>query len=195
MESIQKNGISENRRNKREEQGAKTRMAIIEQAVKLFASKGYYGVSLREVAEASGTTKALLYHHFGSKDALYRAVQDRFREEYNEVISPRIADDVTDPDFLTTALQARFEFYKQNPEMARMVVWGMMEGSPMEPPSTEELRQKSRDRVLNAKESGYLRDDVSPRVVAGHVGCIDIPVVPHEKIVLRSVGNRPESGR
>jgi AcrR family transcriptional regulator len=47
------------------------RERIIHHASRLFAARGYDGVSMRQVAEASGMTKAALYYHFPSKKALY----------------------------------------------------------------------------------------------------------------------------
>jgi AcrR family transcriptional regulator len=44
---------------------------IMAQARKLFAAHGYRGVSIRQVAEASGLAKASLYHHFKDKRDLY----------------------------------------------------------------------------------------------------------------------------
>jgi len=46
---------------------------IIETAVRLFAQKGYDGVSMEEIAKAVGVTKAAIYYHFKDKKALYEA--------------------------------------------------------------------------------------------------------------------------
>lgn len=51
-----------------------TRRDIIEAALELFAEKGYYGVSLRDIARAVGVQQATIYHHFASKEALFGAV-------------------------------------------------------------------------------------------------------------------------
>lgn len=51
-----------------------TRDRIIEQATRLFVSRGYHAMSMREIAEAVGVTKAALYYHFSDKEALFVAV-------------------------------------------------------------------------------------------------------------------------
>ena len=43
-------------------------------ALKLFAEKGYFGVSLADVAGELGLTKQSIIYHFKTKDALYGAV-------------------------------------------------------------------------------------------------------------------------
>jgi TetR/AcrR family transcriptional regulator len=51
-----------------------TRAAIMAAAVAEFAEKGYDGARVDEIAMHAGVNKNLLYHHFGSKDALFTAV-------------------------------------------------------------------------------------------------------------------------
>lgn len=57
---------------------------ILDAAEQLFARRGYYGVSIREVAAASGTELSLTRYHFGSKDELFRQVIARRAEPVTE---------------------------------------------------------------------------------------------------------------
>jgi AcrR family transcriptional regulator len=50
------------------------RERIIQAAFALFAERGFYGVSISDVAESAGLVKSSIYHHFESKEALYLAV-------------------------------------------------------------------------------------------------------------------------
>ena len=56
-------------------------IAILDAAVHLFSVHGYDGVSMRRIAEAAGVSKANIYHHFASKQALYFAIMRRSAEE------------------------------------------------------------------------------------------------------------------
>lgn len=47
---------------------------ILQAARKLFAERGYEGTRTSQISKAAGTSEALLYRHFPSKEALYRAV-------------------------------------------------------------------------------------------------------------------------
>ena len=40
----------------------------------LFAERGFDGTSIREIAEQAGATKALIYHYYDSKEALYQTL-------------------------------------------------------------------------------------------------------------------------
>ncbi len=60
--------------------GERTRAALVQAALDVFATQGYQRLSIRQIAEAIGTSHTALLHHFGSKDALLEAVLIR-REE------------------------------------------------------------------------------------------------------------------
>ena len=51
-----------------------TRADILDAALELFAENGFYGVSIRDVARATGVGVSALYHHFASKEELFEAV-------------------------------------------------------------------------------------------------------------------------
>ena len=54
--------------------GQRTRQAILDAALDLFAQKGFFGISLRDVATAVGVRESALYNYFPSKDALFEAL-------------------------------------------------------------------------------------------------------------------------
>ena len=53
---------------------ADTASNILQSASRLFATEGYGAASLSAVAEAAGTSKQVLLHHYGSKERLYLSV-------------------------------------------------------------------------------------------------------------------------
>jgi len=48
------------------------RNTILNAAMELFAQKGYAGSSIREICQAAGVTKPVLYYHFRGKEHLYQ---------------------------------------------------------------------------------------------------------------------------
>lgn len=62
--------------------GAERRLMILEAARHVFASQGYEGAKTLDIAKAAQVSEALVYRHFPSKLALYRAVlRQVFREQ------------------------------------------------------------------------------------------------------------------
>jgi len=47
------------------------REAILRNAMEAFATRGYHGTSIDDIASAAGISKALIYEHFPSKQALH----------------------------------------------------------------------------------------------------------------------------
>jgi AcrR family transcriptional regulator len=62
-----------------------TPLKLLDSAEELFAQRGFYGVTTREVAKAAGCDDALIYYHFGNKQGLFEAVFARRATIANEV--------------------------------------------------------------------------------------------------------------
>ena len=62
---------------------ATTREKIIYHALKLFAAKGYAGVSMREIAAAVGIQGASLYNHFKGKEDIFNAIFAEMTKQYD----------------------------------------------------------------------------------------------------------------
>ena len=71
------------------EEAAETRKAILAAARTLFAERGYAAVSTTEVVDLAGVTRGALYHHFGDKADLFRAVFRDLETELNETVTAR----------------------------------------------------------------------------------------------------------
>jgi AcrR family transcriptional regulator len=69
-----------------------TRQRAVAVALELFNDKGYEQTALREVAERLEITKAALYYHFPSKEALLAAVVDSQQREPVEELLRWVAD-------------------------------------------------------------------------------------------------------
>ena len=62
------------------ESGTKERILLA--AASLFAKNGYFGVSVKDIANVVGIKPASLYNHYESKEALWKAVLERIQELY-----------------------------------------------------------------------------------------------------------------
>ena len=71
-----------------------TKERLLEQAARLFAERGYAGVSLEDIAQAAGFTKGAVYSHFGSKEQTFLAA---LRAETTALAELRHGSAVPDP--------------------------------------------------------------------------------------------------
>ncbi|MFG2452814.1 TetR/AcrR family transcriptional regulator [Streptomyces sp. NPDC048512] len=56
--------------------------AAVEASMNAFCQNGYEGTSIQDLVEATGVGRGSLYTAFGSKEGLYLAAMDRYRERY-----------------------------------------------------------------------------------------------------------------
>lgn len=101
------------------ERSRTTRTALIETARALFAERGYAAVPADEIVRASGVTRGALYHHFGDKQGLFRAVVEQLEEEITAEVAAT-ARDATDPVAAGLAALSHFLEVCQRDEVVRI---------------------------------------------------------------------------
>ena len=69
---------------------------ILEGAARLIFQRGYEATSMQEIAEACGLTKAGLYHHIKTKEALLLAIQHYGMDLFDDMVLAKVAD-IADP--------------------------------------------------------------------------------------------------
>jgi AcrR family transcriptional regulator len=72
-------------------QAAKSEVAttkVLESALELFSTQGYGATSMRAISEASGLSVGNLYHHFGSKEAIFQRLIDDYWEQLLDPDNP-----------------------------------------------------------------------------------------------------------
>ena len=68
------------------ERRAATRRALLDAARTTFADKGYAEVTIEEVVRGAKMTRGALYHHFGDKRLLLRAVVEEIEDEIDALV-------------------------------------------------------------------------------------------------------------
>src|SRR5512132_3192270 len=55
----------------------RTRASLLDAAEEEFGARGFHGARVRSIVDAAGCNDRMLYHYFGDKEGLYRAVIER----------------------------------------------------------------------------------------------------------------------
>lgn len=63
---------------------------LVRVAMQMFAERGYDSVTVRDISREAGVSVGLINHHFGSKEGLREAVDKRFLQQFEEVVSSRV---------------------------------------------------------------------------------------------------------
>jgi len=143
---------------------ADTHRAILDAGRRLFAARGYSGVTNKDVAEAVGLTTSSLYHYVASKLDLYveididtqRRVYDRFRLAVNGETSFR--------GKLFAVLDAADALHRSDPSMSAFV--GMVRVDMRQHPEiAERLAFQSKEReefFLGLADIGVASGEIAP---------------------------------
>src|SRR5215831_11094664 len=131
MRSAARKARRPERRRRRIHDPKATRASLLAAAASLFASRGFDGVTVAEVARQAGTNKALISNHFGGKLQLYRTI---LRETFAELLSrvEPLRADARPPD------QVLREFIaivgdtagSRRPHLSRMMLREVIAGGP-----------------------------------------------------------------
>ena len=71
------------------------RTLILQAAVRVFAAEGYEATRVGDIAKEAGVAYGLVYHYFGSKDAVLEAV---FREQWGRLLAALALAEATGDD-------------------------------------------------------------------------------------------------
>jgi AcrR family transcriptional regulator len=148
-----------------------TRQALLDVSLELFAEKGYFGTSLREIARAVGLRESALYYHFPSKEALFEALLDEADVEHDAsaAFTVEIRDAATFLEHIGTRVLAHFSTVRQR-RLHRIL---MSDGMRLAADGKLNLvdRMGGRAAILSAVmgrliQEGHLRADAVPDLLA-----------------------------
>ena len=82
---------------------------ILLAAARLFATKGYEGTSVREIADTAGLLPGSIYHHFPSKEDLFVSVHQEGFRQLTQLVEAAIAQGTTPQEKLVRLCTAHIE--------------------------------------------------------------------------------------
>jgi AcrR family transcriptional regulator len=105
-------------------QSEQTRQQIIDTAARLFASRGFDGTSMSDLASAAGLTKGAFYHHFESKDALFFAVVQSVQEKWVNAVGYEVMQATNALDQIMILLTNHAQLLRKEPTLC-LVMHGL----------------------------------------------------------------------
>lgn len=161
-----------------------TRQSILDAALKLFASHGYAGASVKEIVDAAHVTKPALYYYFANKAALYQALVDFSHDERFRLMREAVPRGATLEEKLVELLAALFEFMRGNRDVIR-VAFATAFAAPGEMPPEVNFLDKSlrnfefvHSLIKQAQAAGELnRGFKSQELAYGFFGALNIYVM------------------
>ncbi|HTF07294.1 MAG TPA: TetR family transcriptional regulator [Asanoa sp.] len=148
---------------------------VVDAAMRVFRTKGYEGASMRDLAEATGLGSGSLYAAFGSKEGLYLASLDRYRQHY----ATPLVDILRSGSDFREVIRAVFvgvidDIVTDGQRMACLIVGAAVERAHFDARVVDRLRSTTQslemalyDLLAEAQVRGQIPADSSARDLAG----------------------------
>ena len=104
-----------------------TKERILAAARKLFVENGFAGTSMGKVAKLANVNHSLIFHHFENKETLWSAVKQSIVKDENQHSKMLPSTDLAFLDFLHDLITKSIHFYRENPDIIRMIGWQRLE--------------------------------------------------------------------
>ena len=143
------------------------RDAILDEAERRFAARGYSATSVREIASAAGVNPAMVNYYFGSKFALLCQVMERTLEPLAEAIAQMKARGHVSPAEISQLLSSTINRHPNLPVL--MVREVMLPGGAMQKHFLQTMAPRLAgalpDILENEKQAGRLAPELKPEIV------------------------------
>lgn len=144
---------------------------ILRAAEALFSRHGYDGVSMSAIALQAGVSKANVFHHFSSKNALYLAVLQSACRDSAEHLQQLDAEAGTLPTRLTEYAENQLKHMLEQGRVTRLVLRELLkDGEQQGRELAEKVFGDNFARLVGVLRAGQargeLRADVDPAMVA-----------------------------
>jgi len=166
---------------------------LIEAARELFARDGFDAASVRDITARAHANLGAITYHFGSKEALYHAVIERFATP----LADRLAEISTETgpplERLATALWVFMDHIWSRPEMPRLMVRELASDRPLAEPVARVIRRnmESLSRIVSdGQRDGTIRAG-EPHLMAMSIAGQPIFLALAARAIRQAIGTDP----
>jgi len=161
---------------------------ILRAAENLFSEHGFDAASMNEVALRAGVSKANIFHHFGSKNALYLAVLKHACRQSADLLSALEQEMPALSERLAQFARAHLAHILERKPLARLIARELLQDNPRR---AQQLAQqvfgenfaKLVELIRGGQRAGELRRDIDPATVAMTIIGANIFFFQHEHVL------------
>lgn len=144
---------------------------ILAAAEKLFSEQGYDAVSMNAIAENAGVSKANIFHHFSTKNALYLAVVKDACKEMQTRVQTTARNHESIVERLSHFAHSQLQFMLEHGQTTRLILRELLKNRPEHGQElAEQVFGQSFARLVEmireGQTRGELRREIDPASVA-----------------------------
>ena len=154
-----------------------TREAIIVEARRCFAEKGFDGTSLNDIAAGVGIRRPSILHHFPSKEAIYAEVFLGVMAQWSAQVERAVEEPVREGwNKVDHVLTAGFMFFQENPDFVRIARREALEGGQHLPMDLGKVLRPHFQRAVayfqREMDAGRLRPHDPEHIILSGIGAL-----------------------
>ncbi len=160
-------------------QDESVRERLLGAASRLFATKGYAATTVREIVEAAGVTKPVLYYYFGSKEGLFLELMGQVLDYVQVLTTEALQAGGSARQRIEALLDRTFTLMVDNVDVVRVmdsIYYGPPQGAPFF--DFEVVHRAFEDSLRGLVEAGIASGELSPgdpeSVTLALIGALEI---------------------
>lgn len=140
---------------------------ILAAAKDLFAARGFDAVSINDIAKQAGSSKANIFHHFGSKEDLHLAVMHDACRRSEALLSGMLREQGDAGARIAEYARQHLAMLYEDPERTRLVLREVLQSSPRSGQTLAERAFKNDFEMVTrvfreAQQAGHLAAHIDP---------------------------------
>lgn len=170
----------------RTDRAGRTRQRILDAAAQCFAASGFSRTTVEAIAAGAGVSKALVYHHFRAKEAIFEELLERTLTEWARVgrIDEHLTAGGTLIDALAGMVRASLAYARSNPLVRSLyqfdpLVVSFVGSSAAVKRHSDEGRARLVDAIQRGVAAGELRGDLDASRVADVARMLIMALIDH----------------
>ncbi len=170
----------------RSDRAERTRQRILDAAAQCFAASGFSKTTVEAIAAGAGVSKALVYHHFRGKEAIFEELLERTLAEWARVgrIDEHLTTGASVIDALAGMVRASLAYARSNPLVRSLyqfdpLVVSFVGSSAAVRKHAEEGRARLVEAIRRGVAAGELRRDLDPARVADAARLLMMALIDH----------------
>lgn len=156
-----------------------TKARILTAAIRLFADRGYESTSVRQIVEAAGVTKPVLYYYYKNKEDLFHQIVQNSTEQFLASLEEICSSEFDSPEQRFREINDLYlQAAETSPELVRFVHALAFSGLYKYVYDFEQMWNRTLSCVekvmASAAERGLIRTDIASRSLALHLVGISV---------------------
>ena len=157
------------------------RSLIQDAAIKVFATHGYHGSRVSDIACEAGIAYGLVYHYFSNKDEILASIFEERWSGFLEMVEAIAGGTTSTEDRLVSVAALILDAYRVRPDWVKVLVLEIQRSSRVAEPSQIEAVGRLLDAVArilrSGQESGEIRKELDPNVACYVlIGALDLVI-------------------